>query len=218
LIDPQTVLPVVDGIQPSSLSLQDETENLLAELDGQADVASMNRQPSSPSPQLSLRLRHEPRVTRLSSSNGNSDENDGSTESSRETIRSLEARLEQEQRLHNLVQRDLKQMKQKVAKLEREAHITHDRQVEAIENDSSAQAASWERKYRMLREVLRRTKEEKGHLTKEIREHETREDNLRRQLRRAQQGLDEQQERDRVMGSRLGEAENNIARLGNVVS
>ncbi len=218
LLDPRRVLPVADGIQPSSPSLQDETDNLPAELDDQADVASMNRPPSSPSPQPSLGLRHELSLTSSSSSNQNSDENDGSRESSSETIRSLEARLEQERRLRSLVQRDLKQRKQKIAELERKAQIAHDRQVEAIENDSSAQAASWERKYGMLREVLRRTEEEKSQLTKEIREHEVREDKLRRQLRRAWEGLDEQQERDRVMGSRLGEAENNIARLGNVVA
>jgi len=218
LLDPRRVLPVADGVQPNSPSLQDETYNLPADLDGQADVASMNRPPSSPSPQPSLRLRHEPPVTPPSSSNENSDENDGSTESSSETIRSLQARLEQERRLRSLVQRDLKQRKQKIAELERKAQIAHDRQVEAIENDSSAQAASWERKYGMLREVLKRTEEEKSQLKKEIREHEVREDKLCRQLRRAWEDLDEQQERDRVMGSRLGEAENNIARLGSVVA
>jgi hypothetical protein len=84
LLDPRRILPIADGIQPSSRSLQDEPDNLPAELDGQADVASMNRPPSSPSPQPSLRLRHEPPVTPPSSSNENSDENDGSWYSTRE--------------------------------------------------------------------------------------------------------------------------------------
>jgi len=86
LLDPQRVLPVADGIQSSSSSLQDETDNLPVELNDQADVASMNRPPSSPSPQPSLGLRHELSVTSSSSSNQNSDENDDSTKSSSETI------------------------------------------------------------------------------------------------------------------------------------
>ncbi|KAL9124245.1 MAG: hypothetical protein Q9217_006405 [Psora testacea] len=195
--------------------LQDQTDNLPIELDGQAD-GTMNRAPSTPFQQLRSRLPPEPSPTPPSSSNGNSGEDDDGTEPRRDGVRLLEARVQQAERRCRHIQRNLELKTQKIAELEGQLQTALDRQVEAIENDALAEAASWERKYEELKRILQRSQEEKRQLQNELRQREDREADLHAQLRIARRELEEQRERANAIGSRLGMGDNDIARSGNV--
>ncbi|KAG8531625.1 uncharacterized protein KY384_003256 [Bacidia gigantensis] len=210
----RSVLPVSNDNEPSSVLSLGGTDSHPTELDGQADVDSVDEPPPVLAPQPSLRPSQLPATPPSFSGDDGGLHND-STNSTIETIRSLETQLEQAKRYHRSAQKDLEQKNRRIAELEGEAQVAHDHQVQAIENDRSAEVGKWERKYSMLREVLGRSEEEKKRLKEVLRELEANEDKLYRELRRARGDLDGQRERERVIETRPGMAKNDIARQGN---
>ena len=188
-------------------------DNFLVELDGQACISSMDRSHSELPLRTSQRSRPEPPVIPHSLSTDENSDIDGGIGSHTDTIQTLLGLLEEKERLCESLQHDLEEKNQQIAILRGELQEALKGQVEAENNTI---ASHWETRYLSLRDILRRSEEEKRQLTHQLDEAMAKEWELRRELRRARGELEGQTERETAM-QRREMAENNNLRLVNAI-
>jgi predicted RNase H-like nuclease (RuvC/YqgF family) len=100
-----------------------------------------------------------------------------------ETMRSLRTQLQDEARLHDKLDDSLAKMDDKI--LDLKDSLREIRRVRARPRRDDREAVSWEGTCQHLEDALRIAEKEKNYLTAQLRETETREDELERQLWRA---------------------------------
>ena len=169
--------------------VQDERNELSFELDGRAGVSPENRTRYEPMLQTCSELRNERQDIPPSPSIDTNINNDGSIGPQSTVVQELQDQLNEKEKLCERLQQGLKRKDREIEELYRGLEEAQTREIEA-ENDATARDLAT--RYERLRQVLRRSQDEKKDMMDRLLEAEAREMDLRRQLNRARQDLEEQ--------------------------
>lgn len=176
-------------VQKTGESVQDERNDRPFELDGRAVTSPENRTRYEAMLQTSSELRHERRDIPPSPSIDTSTNSDCGTGPQSTIVQELQDQLNKKEKLCERLQQGLKRKGREIEELYRGLEEAQNREIEAT-NDATARDSAI--RYEKLRQVLRRSEAGKKDMMDRLLEAEAREMDLRRQLNRARQDLEEQ--------------------------